>query len=587
MISNIWVVLAALALSNVVEQIDRYVFQVSPIPIISYDSYEYSLLAGTLFSIVYCVGVIFFALLNERVQMDRISIVALSCCVSSVALILIPFVTQFWHLALLRLLMGFAQSPITTFCAAYIKDKFVEDKRGIAFGIFNSGVFMGFALSLVFGTVLYDSSGWQRAYFFFGSLGIVYSVAIRLGITEASEDASSLGSKETNHSANANAASAGAHSAYEPLLMDAHDSSVSTDSSVPTDDYSKRRESDTSSLCEYFLRKLTDVWAYTSLYSSIYWMCLACGLRFAAGYQYSNYIGIFFSDKYEVQEDHGVIQTCSYSYDSAFYDTTACNEEYPYCIDQQCNRLTPFPWRNEGMAHEQFETAFAVSTVIGSISGSLLGGYLGDWVSKNTSYGVPGRLIIAGAGLLISAPMYIMMYNTEYPTCFVFLALGGVFGEMYYGLSVAVLAEMVPEGLFTVACSLFISVLIAFGSNATMLVPAFTRWLESGDTVKFQIVAASTEGNANNEDNIGMQTFIASAHGDSGLKKALSWLIGSLYVISGLLFLVTVRMVRRDLDKIRNLQRIDSNTSSVGNENNLEDEHGVENVMSGNCERRR
>lgn len=579
MISNIWVVLAALALSNVVEQIDRYVFQVSPIPFISYDSYEYSLLAGTLFSVVYCVGVIFFALLNERVQMNRISVVALSCFVSSVALILIPFVTKFWHLALLRLLMGFAQSPITTFCAAYIKDKFVEAKRGIAFGIFNSGVFIGFALSLVFGTIFYDGTGWRGAYYFFGAFGIIYSIVIRFSITDATEEPPGISSKDTSHPVDAYISRTGmAHSGYEPLPIDRQDSMMSTDSDSAK---VQSTEAGAGASCEYFLRKLNEVWAHTSQYPSIYWMCLACGLRFAGGYQYSNYIGIFFSDKFEVQEDHGVIQTCIYSYTNGFTDSSECGEEYPYCIDGQCNQLTPFPWRNVGMTREQFETAFAASTVVGSVSGSLMGGYLGDWVSKRTSYGVSGRLIVAGAGLLLSAPMYVLMYNTSYPTCFVFLTFGGLFGEMYYGLSIAVLAEMIPADLFTVACSLFVSVLIAFGSNATILVPAVTRWLESGDSVKFEVVAASTVETAQNKDNIGEQTFTASQHGDAGLTQALSWLIGSFYIASGLLYLLIVKMVRNDLDKIRKARKENSNASTVNSEYGWDGDQSVENVMSG------
>ena len=128
MIENVWLILAALGISNVVEQIDRYVFQVSPIPFIEYDSYQYSLLAGTLFSVVYCVGVILFSLLNEKVKLDRITIVALSCGISSIALACIPFVTQFWHLAVLRLFMGFAQSPITVFCASFIKTNSLKRK---------------------------------------------------------------------------------------------------------------------------------------------------------------------------------------------------------------------------------------------------------------------------------------------------------------------------------------------------------------------------------------------------------------------------------------------------------------------------
>ena len=175
-----WYTLFALSLSNVIEQIDRYVFQVAPIPYINYASYEYSLLAGTIFSLVYAFGNLLFSLTNDYIRMSRITIVALACFFSSLSLLFIPFVRNFWELALLRLIMGFSQSPITAFCASVIKDVFAEEWRGIAFGVFDSGTFTGFAFSLAVGTLIYDSSGWKMPYIVFGIIGIAYSILLGL-----------------------------------------------------------------------------------------------------------------------------------------------------------------------------------------------------------------------------------------------------------------------------------------------------------------------------------------------------------------------------------------------------------------------
>ena len=80
---GVWAALWALSLSNLIEQIDRYVFQVSPIPYLDYSSYSYSLLAGTLFSVVYCFGNITFSCWNEYFQWNRVYVVAIACLVSS------------------------------------------------------------------------------------------------------------------------------------------------------------------------------------------------------------------------------------------------------------------------------------------------------------------------------------------------------------------------------------------------------------------------------------------------------------------------------------------------------------------------
>ena len=175
---GVWVSLFALSLSNVIEQVDRYVFQVSPIPYIDYQSYEYSILAGTLFSVVYCVGNISFSCWNEYFNFNRVHVVALACLVSSLALGFVPLVTNFWQQALLRMVMGLAQSPITTFCASLLQQIFVEELRGVAFGVFDSGTFFGFAFSLTVGTVIYHSFGWQAPYYLFSLIGVVYSCVL-------------------------------------------------------------------------------------------------------------------------------------------------------------------------------------------------------------------------------------------------------------------------------------------------------------------------------------------------------------------------------------------------------------------------
>ena len=76
--------------------------------------------------------------------------------------------------------MGFAQSPITAFCSSLIKDAFTDAERGVAFGVFDSGTFLGFAVSLTLGTILYDKYGWKVPYMVLGIAGVVYAVVLRM-----------------------------------------------------------------------------------------------------------------------------------------------------------------------------------------------------------------------------------------------------------------------------------------------------------------------------------------------------------------------------------------------------------------------
>eukprot|EP01032_Pedospumella_encystans_P004719 gene4719-5605_t len=57
-------ILGFLSVIYFLENFDRALISVSPIPYVDYGSYEYSVLAGPAFTIVYTLGGVFFALLS-------------------------------------------------------------------------------------------------------------------------------------------------------------------------------------------------------------------------------------------------------------------------------------------------------------------------------------------------------------------------------------------------------------------------------------------------------------------------------------------------------------------------------------------
>lgn len=56
------ILLFFLSVAYLLENFDRYVISISPIPYVDYTSYEYSILAGPAFTIIYTVGGLMIAL---------------------------------------------------------------------------------------------------------------------------------------------------------------------------------------------------------------------------------------------------------------------------------------------------------------------------------------------------------------------------------------------------------------------------------------------------------------------------------------------------------------------------------------------
>ena len=77
----------------------------------------------------------------------------------------------------------------------------------------------------------------------------------------------------------------------------------------------------------------------------IYLLCLATGIRIGAGYVWSAYTGVFFSDLFETEDG-----SCTYSFNDQFagaLPSTVCDSDYPYCVSGTCSALNAYPWHNK------------------------------------------------------------------------------------------------------------------------------------------------------------------------------------------------------------------------------------------------
>jgi MFS family permease len=321
-------VLTLLILSVIyfIENYDRSLISVSPIPYIDYSSYQYSLLTGTLFAVVYTLSGLFFSITNIFNQY-RILSIAVASFIFSLVIFLVPFAQTFYQQALIRIVMGLAQSVITPFSSGIISSHFHEKYRGIAFSIFNFGAYLSFSLALSLGTYIYDMYGWKTGYYLFGLFGIALSILTPFLAKEnphadEMEPLRSLSIPEPIAN-------------VMPLYSDRKDTSEANTSLRLTTSCSSTLQD----MMDLFGRVLS-LWRRNP---SLYLLCLATGVRIGAGYVWTSYTSVFFSELYLTSSDD---DKCLYSYNRTYSPpslplqsphelyspATVCDGDYPYCF---------------------------------------------------------------------------------------------------------------------------------------------------------------------------------------------------------------------------------------------------------------
>ena len=338
-----WTTLGVLSFIYFLENYDRNLIAVSAIPYINYDSYKYSLLSGTLFAIVYTLGGLFFSLIRN-LRSSRVISIAIACVIFSLALFCTAYAKLFWQQAVIRMIMGLAQSVVTPFSSGIIGSHFDERFRGIAFSIFNIGVYISFSLILSLGTFMYDVFGWKMGYIVFGLLGIVLGLCTPF---LAHETGDVLGDSIPMDGAGApllprpenSLCSGSAEQEGEQLKAPPPPAGgprwVSVEGSTELD--SMRRT----------LLRVLRLWREHPV---LYVLGLATGLRMSAGYVWTAYTSVYFSELYVSDADEGGTASsssdCVLSFNKSFTSAaatgsslvggagggTVCDASYPYCF---------------------------------------------------------------------------------------------------------------------------------------------------------------------------------------------------------------------------------------------------------------
>ena len=391
-------ILGFLSVIYFLENFDRALISVSPIPYVDYGSYEYSVLAGPAFTIVYTLGGVFFALLSYHDphslatkdgagtwKLNKFAILSITTLVFSAAFLTTAFALYFWQQVLVRLVMGLSQSIITPFSTSIISDYFPPEMRGAAFGIFNSGTYLSFALTLSLGIYVYVEFGWQAGYIVFGLIGIGFSLImptlsyLKANPSPASPEDSNRQSAEPNRAGLEDKHGVAPsvdidtkavifnhlHSVrtapeYNPLLLSTHQDPHTLSKNSNNESQGKTKSNEVwQTLVEpqSWAAKFTSMGEITYEIVCVRWrnqpgiylLCLATGIRIGAGYVWSAYTGAFFSDLFETEDG-----SCTYSYNEQFAGAVpgdVCDSDYPYCVSGSCSALNSFPWHNKVITH--------------------------------------------------------------------------------------------------------------------------------------------------------------------------------------------------------------------------------------------
>lgn len=158
--------------------------------------------------------------------------------------------------------------------------------------------------------------------------------------------------------------------------------------------------------------------------------------------------------------------------------------------------------------------------LIGGCFGALLGGFISDrFVKKSEPW---KRLLILVSSNLIAAPFAFLALWLPAPYCYLMLIPSNVIGEMWVGICIALVIELVPSNMKTTSLSIYFFWIGIGGFFPGLVTPIQTFF------------CGSSPHDCNN-----------------GLRWALIVLFPGLYVLSSLIFFASMIFLKRDRQKAK------------------------------------
>lgn len=133
------------------------------------------LLSGFAFTVLFSASGLVVARVADRV--DRARVITWSLATFTVATAMCGFVSGFWQLVAMRLLIGIGEGGTNPASHALIAELYPTQWRATAMATYSVGPYIGLFLAFGAGAALAQAYGWRTAYVVVGGLGILLVVA--------------------------------------------------------------------------------------------------------------------------------------------------------------------------------------------------------------------------------------------------------------------------------------------------------------------------------------------------------------------------------------------------------------------------
>lgn len=581
-----YMVLAVLSVMYFLENYDRYLMAVSIIPYIDYTSYEYSLLSGTIFAICYCGGGLFLALVSDSSPSlsvkRKLIVLSVACLVFSITFATSAIATSFAQQVLIRMTMGLAQSLVTPFSTAVIGSCFTESTRGVAFSVFQLGTYFAFSTSLSMGTYIYDYYGWKAGYIIFGMIGSIYSFFLLPTILLLPQSSPSTNNLQPFNSSGI------AHNIIldDDAVMTSY-ISVAKEEKIDGSEFESSQHSFSKSnitttsmtrpsnardenmttrspkvFCVRIMHILSDIMVQWNRQPCIYLLCVATGVRLGAGYIWSTYTSVFFSEQWIREQNRNLctysfISSVSYNASQHTGQSSICSAAYPYCVpgsslgaantkDFSCCKLSQISWHNQGMSHLKLEEYISWVPLAGSAVGNVVGGLLSDRVSR--WWGCSGRVLVPAVGNLLAMPFVVLAFLVDFPVCFFCMVGSGFLAESYLGQSLALLTDLTDPQYLVSSVALFMFFITIIAGNMPLVVPAVQDVIAASlGPVTVTVTAMQPWSSDSTAESATTQSYdVQLPHGGArSLQLTLVYVLACVYTISFVLYMACYYCLRR------------------------------------------
>ncbi|KAH3800834.1 protein spinster homolog 1-like isoform X2 [Dreissena polymorpha] len=185
-----------------------------------------------------------------------------------------------------------------------------------------------------------------------------------------------------------------------------------------------------------------------------------------------------------------------------------------------------------GQSKEDIAKYMGWIPIVGGSLGVAVGGFISDRVVKGR--GIYARVAVVIASLLIAAPFAAGTLFLSPPYAYICQIPTYLFGEMWIGITLAVVVELIPSNIRTSAVAVYLFIISNIGGNMPLLVPPIQKGFEN-------------------------QGFTKSG----SLRGALYILYPGLYVVGAVLFVPAMFLLKRDQVKLKEAEYVKMQTSQT------------------------